>query len=597
MALAAVTITACGDDSNGGGSGGCEDLSARALRICSLDVNERRAACYSDDDGPCAADDGVIQDALATLDDQVREACTNEDTAPLTVDGVVARLQTSCASETQSLASRSYGGPQGAAWAASGETDRACLSDAQANATNLIDAALTLRNACLDSSSCDVDQVLAEEQSLIEAAELDIAAACPALRDLIAVDPTTYVARAMHQVDCMTAIGHTDTGSFPLSCGPTNVDADPPRGEYVQIVLDGEKWGTVCGDGSPFAFQLWLAPEGEPLENVLIAMQGGGVCVFESDCNIIREDFPELLESLTDEAPTSGIMSNDPAESPFANWTKVYLPYCNQDVFIGGGATSAFSGFSVTRFGAINVRSAVQYVRDLLWRLLDEEGGEGYRSDRMTAMFGGFSAGAFGTIYNYHWVLDDLQWSNTAAFPDAALALNSPGALNIEALGNAIIDGPPPLGWASRPYLPPYCFQGECAVGPVLYEATAPRLLGTPQQQLLILSNQVDDTQVATTFFPDEATWINAMRSAFCDTRDLPGVLYYLTTEPGDPTESVHVVSLRPELYEGSVDGAVMSNWLFGGVSDPSSLESRVEESSLSVDIPEVDPFPCTVPP
>jgi hypothetical protein len=60
---------------------------------------------------------------------------------------------------------------------------------------------------------------------------------------------------------------------------------------------------------------------------------------------------------LNDQPETGGPLSNDPNISPFADWTKVYLPYCNQDVFIGGGATSNFDQVTVHRFGAINVRA------------------------------------------------------------------------------------------------------------------------------------------------------------------------------------------------------------------------------------------------
>ena len=50
----------------------------------------------------------------------------------------------------------------------------------------------------------------------------------------------------------------------------------------------------------------------------------------------------DLFEALSDQPETTGPLSNDPDVSPFATWTKVYLPYCNQDVFIGGGTTSNF---------------------------------------------------------------------------------------------------------------------------------------------------------------------------------------------------------------------------------------------------------------
>ena len=61
-------------------------------------------------------------------------------------------------------------------------------------------------------------------------------------------------------------------------------------------------------------------------------------------------------------------------------------------------------------------------VRDVIWKEMDEQGGQGFRPDQLVAIFGGWSAGAYGTLYNYHWFLDDLQWPRTMAFPDAGLA-------------------------------------------------------------------------------------------------------------------------------------------------------------------------------
>ena len=243
-------------------------------------------------------------------------------------------------------------------------------------------------------------------------------------------------------------------------------------------------------------------------------MQGGGVCIFESDCAGVSSD---LFEATSDPAEQTGIMSNDPLVSPFANWTKVYLPYCTQDVFIGGGTTSNFPSITVQRFGAINMRAALRYVRDVLWREMDATTAEGYRPDRIRMLFGGTSAGGFGTLYNYHYVLDDLQWAHTAAWPDAALALDNGQVLGIANLGVILTSTTPPLGWGAKPYMPPYCFANNCGVGPVLYAASAPRLKAVPEQQFLVLSNQVDSTQVSTTYFPDLVTWINTMRQSYCE--------------------------------------------------------------------------------
>ena len=50
-----------------------------------------------------------------------------------------------------------------------------------------------------------------------------------------------------------------------------------------------------------------------------------------------------------------------------------------QDVHIGGGGTSTFPSVTVHRFGGVNVRAALRYVRDVLWAELDLSTTEGYR--------------------------------------------------------------------------------------------------------------------------------------------------------------------------------------------------------------------------
>ena len=110
---------------------------------------------------------------------------------------------------------------------------------------------------------------------------------------------------------------------------------------------------------------------------------------------------------------------------------------------------------------------------------------------------------------------------------------------------------------------------------------------------MLILSNQKDNTQQRDAFFTDEPQWINAMRSAYCDTKDLPGIQWYLTS---DSINSVHVVTIRPEFYYGPVAGEVMADWLLRAVEDPTSLTDRAEEGNFVIDIPGSLPFPCTLP-
>ena len=581
----------CSDGSKNGGSEPppCQQAAPQALRTCVATFSATVAQCYEETGEPCASEDSGLSRALEDLGAEVEQSCASGDFALLSGEALVGRLQNACSSEASSLAWRTYGGPQGAVWPKADNAARGCLSSAHAIGADLIDESLDAIEICFQSGDCDAIALRDERASLAETARQELEEECPALSGLIAVDPTTYIARAEQQTDCLTATSRTDTGEVELNCGPSNAEFDPPRGEYVQVVVDGDKWGTLCGDGSDYAFYVRLAPEGAPLDRILIGLQGGGVCLFEGDCTARLESNPGLFNAMDDLPIGAGIASNDPEESPFADWTKVYLPYCNQDVFAGGGVYEPLGALSMPRFGSVNLRAAIQMARDVIWKKMDAQEGPGFRPDEIIALFGGWSAGAYGTIYNYHWTLDDLQWPRTAAFPDAGLALDNGSALGVRGLGLVKIPA-----WGTLHNLPAYCFEGDCAVGPVLYEAISPRLKQVPEQQLLILSNPEDDTQRNDAFFTEEALWMNTFRESYCSTKDLPGINYYFTSVSD---RSVHVVTLRPDLWQGEVDGETMRDWFWRAVTEPNTLQNRVEEGDFVDTVPGTEPYPCEVAP
>lgn len=576
----------------------CAGAAAAALRACVVEMNEAQRACYLADGSACAGDDAAVAAAVVALDDVVTGACPAAAAVVaagfgdlFTPDSLIARLTAACRAETAALASRSFGGPHGASLSEADSSERACLVSAHQGASASVAYQVAIFADCIagarDGGDCDTAAVTAEAAADTARLALAVGTACANLPALVSLDPPAFAQRAAAQARCLTAIGHGDSAPLDLDCGPRDGLIDTPRGEYVQVVLDEEQYGTRCGDGSPFAFWIRLAPEGSPVDRIVVGMQGGGVCIFGADCATRPAD---LFEALSDPPETTGPLSNDPAVSPFADWTKVYLPYCNQDVFIGGGTTSDFPEITVHRFGAVNVRAAMRYVRDVVWRELDRSTETGYRPDLIRGLFGGFSAGAFGTLYNYHWVLDDLQWAHTAAFPDAGLALDNGEPLGVATLGLLLINDTPPLGWGARNYMPSYCTESDCGVGPVVLEKMAPRLLGVPEQQFLILSNQIDLTQVDTTFFPSTAAWVNALRRSYCETHQLPGVNYFMPAI----SQNVHVISPREELYTNRpVDGVVMRDWMASVFTDPENIGSHVEEGTLVDDYPGVQPFGC----
>ena len=86
---------------------------------------------------------------------------------------------------------------------------------------------------------------------------------------------------------------------------------------------------------------------------------------------------------------------------------------------------------------------------------------------------------------------------------------------------------------------------------------------------------------------------IYTMRQAHCDTRDLSGVHWYLTNVSDS---SVHVVTIRPDLWHTAVDGQTMQDWFIEAVESPDTVQSRVQEWDFVDQVPGVDPFPCDVP-
>ena len=593
LLFSACLFAGCGsDDGSGGGAANgineCTERGPQILSECVASANDAWHSCLQNDGAPCADNDADINLALDVLEQNVRDACDDGDFADLTLDGVVGRWRYACRSEADSLAWRSFGGPQGASWARVSQSSRSCLLAIHDAASALIEDRLVVLNTCLDDADCGPAD-LPPLQARIDLALQQISPACDGvpLDRIIAVDAPTYFDRAARQVDCLAAITHAEP-RFPLSCGPSNALAEPARGEYLRVTLDNETWGTSCGDGSPYAFDIRLAPEGARLDRVIIGLQGGGVCFFNGDCSMRFQTAPGLFTAADDQPPVTGIMSNDPNQSDFADWTKVYLPYCTQDVFIGGGVTENFSALDLRRYGTINLRTSIRAFRDILWRAMDAEGGDGYRADELVALFGGWSAGSYGTLYNYHWVLDDLLWQRTTAFPDAGLGLDN-GQIGVRTLGGVLI----PV-WGALPYLPPYCFTSGCAVGPTNFKAISPRLKRVPEQQYLAFSNQLDSTQSRDAFFTLDSHFINTMRKGYCDTKDLNGIHWYLTTQS---SQSQHVVTLAPSFWAGEVAGIAMRDFVSQAISDPDNVVDRAEEGDFVTAVPGVEPFPCEVEP
>lgn len=586
---AAVLLAACADDPKSE-TASCQTTTGFALAECTASVARLHADCLVSTDALCSDTEGPVVAAFDVLRADVSASCETADLLDDDAASRMAGLVAACDQQATSLVGRVAGGPHAAVWADASASERTCLEAALSASTDQMEQSVLGFMACADQPCGDT--TMAESRDSLQLATVaGLEESCTDLGGLIALDATKLVEHTAAQVDCIAAMGRPDIVDLGLECGPSAVEFSAPRGQWTQVVVDAARWGTKCGDGTDYAFWIKPAPEGQPLDRVLIGMEGGGVCVFAEDCGPRFEQAPELFSALDNAEPLPlGIASGDPAESPFADWTQVYLPYCTQDVFAGGGVDEDLgSGVVVPRYGAVNARSSISMVRNWLWSELEADPArpEGYRADQVQALLGGWSAGSYGTLYNYHWMLDDLGWERTTAFPDAGLALDNGEALGVRALGLVKIPA-----WGTLPYLPPYCFAGDCALASVLTEALAPRLLSVPEQQILMLTNQIDDVQAGDAYFTTREGFVNVLRQTYCDTKDLNGVAWYLTSVSD---ESIHVVTLRSELWGGSVGGMVMRDWMASAALDGTTVDSYAEEADFTEVVPGVEPFPCAV--
>ena len=571
----------------------CEAGVASAIAGCVSRVNARARRCYANTGAACLPDDAVVARAVAGLERTIGARCATDATAQaagygtvVTTAALIDRAREACLGEAATIAARTFGGPQAALLDGASPGEASCLDAAFGESGKLLVAAYRAQGSCIRKAHaggfCNTAAVTNKVASLEQKAAARIATNCNSLDTLLRVSPQQHAARATAQSKCLAATAYGDAGPLDLHCGPRAGVPVPPRGQWVKVTLDEAEWGTRCGDGSPYAFWLRLAPSGFPVTRVVTDMQGGGVCLFESDCSTTS---PGLFRA--DEGqPGGGYLSTNATVNPFSNWTMLFMPYCTQDLHIGGGVTQVFPSITVHRYGAVNVRAALRYVRDVLWAATEAEDSEGWHPDRLRVMFAGESAGGYGVMYNYHDVLDELRWANTTAVPDSGLALGG-GLAALAALYG------PATGWNMFQTLPPYCTAGICASGPVIEAATSPRLEGTPAQRILNLSNQVDSTQSNTTLFPNLVAWINALRTDYCDERGQAGIHFFLPAE----TSSIHTMLRSDSRFSTlAAQGVTVRDYVSGVMTDPATARDRVDEGTLVATRPGVNPFACALP-
>jgi hypothetical protein len=111
-----------------------------------------------------------------------------------------------------------------------------------------------------------------------------------------------------------------------------------------------------------------------------------------------------------------------------------------------------------------------------------------------------------------------------------------------------------------------------------------------PEQQILNVSNQVDDGQVSTTFFPSTVAWINALRAAYRANQGLNGISNWL---PAQSTPYPGILTVASRWSSVTAAGETLPIFLAGAIADPDAVTDHVDEGTLVTDYPGVTPIAC----
>ncbi|MBM4243432.1 MAG: hypothetical protein FJ148_06395 [Deltaproteobacteria bacterium] len=570
----------------------CAKSIGRAIAACVSSVNNATRSCYLSTGDACPTGSGKVATALQRLTNRVLGNCSDAATlaaagfGPLvTATKLLDRLKAECVGQAATLAARTFGGPKAVLLARATQPERACLEKAHVEATALISQGLAVETPCaratITGDICNVVDVKGQLAIKEVNAATQIATKCSALGSLIGSDIPTYVARTTNQVHCMIANAHGSTGPLGEACGPRPEILLPEPGRKRRITL-GTETGARCGNGSRYAFFIRMAPEGQPVDRVVVLLQGGGICTDEASCLTALATNPGAFEARKDRFRKKGILSNDPQQNPFAHWTKVYLPNCGQDVFTGGGATSDFGGATVQRSGAKNLRLALAHARDIIWAARDASDGEGYRPDTMQVVFGGSGSGGYGVVFNLHYLLDELRWAKTVAVVDSSLAPDNGGGNGVASIfPRLLLATDDPDAWNARAMAAPYALPDGLVTGPDLFRAHAARLDPAKGQLLLNVSNQVDDAQVVFGNFASQQSFVIAARSTYCATRSEAALRFFLPAALASTSQFLNTNSFAT----ASSTGVTLASWLSQAASNPTALADIVEEGALGAQL------------
>jgi hypothetical protein len=345
--------------------------------------------------------------------------------------------------------------------------------------------------------------------------------------------------------------------------------------------------GATCGGPDRAQYEYFLNEASEQPVGILVALAGGGVCMrsglppegvtgtaaelYCMEYGNFHDPFFNETTFATDLAPAAAVpffRRSDPA-NPFRDYDFVAVPYCTGDLH-AGSMTEPFDydpspqgTFEVLHRGHLNVEAVVE---DVHARVPAD----------VPVVLTGFSAGAFGAIYNFPTVV--ARWPRTRVLADAGTSADIRDSLTAREADRLV------ERWAATQLLPDYCQERECLTSTLhLLAAHAKAYDGRHGRQWLpfgLLQGQQDAT-LSAFLEVSQCTYELALTSA------LPEALAADNLRAFVPATTQHVFGVVNPLAERYRS--------LGGV-DPIVWAGQVGSATSAAELPPsaVDPWmPC----
>lgn len=117
-------------------------------------------------------------------------------------------------------------------------------------------------------------------------------------------------------------------------------------GLWQTITMDGDATGAKCADGSDYKFKIKRSARSS---NMVVFLEGGGGCWSYESCSVSAGGFtpagllggqegsdnPDLILGVATQMSLATTALRPGYHPKFDNWTKVYMPYCTQDLGVG----------------------------------------------------------------------------------------------------------------------------------------------------------------------------------------------------------------------------------------------------------------------